>query len=74
MDKTFYADNRIRLYEQLTPGSLLGSIGLSMAGVLCLAPILCQWMGYVIVPVFTSLKLNPGMFGSILALAITGKK
>lgn len=51
---------------------LLGPIGLSMAGILCLAPILSQWMGNVIVPVFTALKLDPGMFGSILAIDMGG--
>lgn len=51
---------------------LLGPIGLSMAGILCLAPILSQWIGYVIVPVFTALKLDPGMFGSILAIDMGG--
>ena len=51
---------------------LLGPIGLSMAGIVCLAPLLSEWLGYIIVPVFTALKLDPGMFGSVLAIDMGG--
>lgn len=51
---------------------LLGSIALSMAGIICLAPLLSEALGSVIVPLFTALKLDPGMFGSILAIDMGG--
>ena len=51
---------------------LLGSIALSMAGIICLAPVLSPWLGKIIVPVFGLLRLDPGMFGSILAIDMGG--
>ena len=51
---------------------LLGSIALSMAGIICLAPVLSHWLGKIIVPLFGLLRLDPGMFGSILAIDMGG--
>ena len=51
---------------------LLGSIALSMAGIICLAPVLSQWLGYIVIPLFGALRLDPGMFGSILAIDMGG--
>lgn len=51
---------------------LLGSIALSMAGIICLAPVLSHWLGKIIVPFFALLKLDPGMFGSVLAIDMGG--
>lgn len=51
---------------------LIGPIGLSMAGIICLAPVLSNLLGHVIVPLFTALGLDPGMFGSILAIDMGG--
>lgn len=51
---------------------LLGSIGLSMAGVICLAPLLSEGLGMVVVPLFRFLGFDPGMFGSILAIDMGG--
>ena len=51
---------------------LLGSIALSMAGIICLAPVVSHWLGRIIVPVFSLLGLDPGMFGSILAIDMGG--
>lgn len=51
---------------------LLGSIALSMAGIICLAPVLSHWLGRIIVPLFGSLGFDPGMFGSILAIDMGG--
>lgn len=51
---------------------LLGSIALSMAGIICLAPVLSHWLGKIIVPTFGVLGLDPGMFGSILAIDMGG--
>lgn len=51
---------------------LLGSIALSMAGIICLAPVLSHWLGKIIVPLFGLMRLDPGMFGSILAIDMGG--
>ena len=51
---------------------LLGAIALSMAGIICLAPVLSALLGSVVVPLFTLLGLDPGMFGSILAIDMGG--
>lgn len=51
---------------------LLGPIGLSMAGILCLANLLSEGLGLVVVPVFSALGLDPGIFGSILAIDMGG--
>ena len=51
---------------------LLGPIALSMAGILCLAPLLSSLLGAVVVPLFRALRLDPGMFGSILAIDMGG--
>ncbi len=51
---------------------LLGPIGLAMAGIICLAPVLSGLLGRLVVPLFTALGLDPGMFGSILAIDMGG--
>lgn len=51
---------------------LLGSIALSMAGIICLAPVLSRGLEKGIVPVCRMLKLDPGMFGSLLAIDMGG--
>lgn len=51
---------------------LLGSIGLSMAGILCLSPLLSEGLGTLVVPLFRGLGFDPGMFGSILAIDMGG--
>lgn len=51
---------------------LLGPIALSMAGILCLSPLLSSLLGTVVVPLFRVLRFDPGMFGSILAIDMGG--
>ncbi len=51
---------------------LLGPIGLSMAGIICLAPALSQGLGHIVVPLFSALGLDPGVFGSMLAIDMGG--
>ena len=51
---------------------LLGPIGLSMAGIICLVPVISGVLGKVIVPLFSALRLDPGMFGGILAIDMGG--
>lgn len=51
---------------------LLGNIGLSMAGIICLAPILSEALGTVVVPLCGKLGLDPGIFGSVLSIDMGG--
>lgn len=51
---------------------LLGSMALSMAGMICLTPVLAQWLGYVIVPLYRLIGVDPAMFGSMLAIDMGG--
>lgn len=51
---------------------LLGAIGLSMAGIICLAPLLSAGLGKVVVPLFRIFGFDPGMFGSVLAIDMGG--
>lgn len=51
---------------------LLGSMGLSMAGMICLAPVLAGWLGGVIVPLYRLIGVDPAMFGSVLAIDMGG--
>lgn len=52
--------------------ALLGSMALSMAGMICLAPVLARWLGLAIVPLYRLMKVDPAMFGSILAVDMGG--
>jgi ethanolamine transporter len=51
---------------------LLGSMGLSMAGMICLAPVLAQWLGGVIVPLYKLIGVDPAMFGGLLCMDMGG--
>lgn len=51
---------------------LLGPIALSMAGIICLTPVLSNLLGFTVAPLFTALGMDPGMFGSILAIDMGG--
>lgn len=51
---------------------LLGSMALSMAGMICMAPVLANWLGRVIVPLYQAIGVDPAMFGSILAIDMGG--
>lgn len=50
----------------------LGSTALSMAGMICLAPVLADILGKVIVPLYRMIGVDPGMFGSLLAIDMGG--
>lgn len=50
----------------------LGSTALSMAGMICLAPVLADALGKIIVPFYRMLGVDPGMFGSLLAIDMGG--
>lgn len=51
---------------------LLGSIGLSMAGIICLAPLLSSAMGSVVTPICSKLGMDPGIFGGVLSIDMGG--
>lgn len=51
---------------------LLGSMALSMAGMICMAPVLADWLGRVVVPLYRLIGVDPAMFGSILAVDMGG--
>lgn len=51
---------------------LLGSMALSMAGMICLTPVLAQWLGQAIVPLYRLIGVDPAMFGSLLAIDMGG--
>lgn len=51
---------------------LLGSMALSMAGMICLAPVLADALGQIIVPFYQAIGVDPAMFGGILAIDMGG--
>ena len=51
---------------------LLGPMALSMAGMICLAPVLADVLGRVIIPFYQAIGTDPAMFGSILAIDMGG--
>ena len=66
--------NRLGLGEKFEEGILaMGSLGLAMLGIICLAPLLASLLKPVVVPVFQLLGADPAMFaGSILACDMGG--
>lgn len=51
---------------------LLGSTALSMAGMICLAPVLADILGKAVIPFYRMIGVDPGMFGSLLAIDMGG--
>lgn len=51
---------------------LLGSTALSMAGIICLAPVLADVLGKAVIPIYRMIGVDPGMFGSLLAIDMGG--
>ncbi len=65
--------NRLGLGEQFEKGFLLlGPTALSMAGMICLAPVLADVLGAAVVPLYRALGVDPAMFGSVLAIDMGG--
>lgn len=50
----------------------LGPTALSMAGMICLAPVLAKTLGRLIIPAFGLLGVDPAMFGGLLAIDMGG--
>ena len=51
---------------------LLGPIALSMAGMICLAPVLADVLGRAVIPFYRAIGVDPAMFGSLLAIDMGG--
>lgn len=51
---------------------LLGSIALSMAGIICLAPLLSRGVELLFSPLCTAIGMDPGIFGGLLAIDMGG--
>lgn len=65
--------NRFGFGEKFEKGfQMLGSLGLSMAGVICLAPALGQVVGLLVGPLCEALKMDPSIFGSLLSIDMGG--
>ena len=65
--------NRFGYGEKFENGfKMLGPVGLSMAGIICLAPVLSALLGTVVRPLFTAMGLDAGILGSILAIDMGG--
>lgn len=65
--------NRFGLGQKFDDGFLLmGSMALSMTGIICLAPMLSSWLGTVIRPAFSAVGIDPSMFGCVLAIDMGG--
>lgn len=50
----------------------LGPTALSMAGMICLAPVLSDVLGKAVIPFYRMIGADPGMFGSLLAIDMGG--
>ena len=71
LDRIF--GNRLGLGDKFEEGfRLLGNIALCQAGMICIAPLLARLLSFAVVPLFHLLQVDPGMFGSILAIDMGG--
>ena len=65
--------NKLGYGEKFENGfRMLGPVALAMAGIICLSPVLSAVLGTVITPVCNLLNMDPGIFGSILAIDMGG--
>lgn len=59
--------------EKFEEGFLfLGPTALSMAGMICLSPVLADVLGRAVIPVYQKIGVDPAMFGSVLAIDMGG--
>jgi len=59
--------NKLGLGEKFEEGfNSMGPLALGMVGIVCLAPVISQYLGPVIIPGLTALGADPAMLGSIL--------
>ena len=60
--------NRFGLGEKFDEGfNAMGSLALGMVGMVCLAPVIADVLGQIIIPVFEAVGADPALFGAILA-------
>lgn len=65
--------NRFGYGEKFENGfQMLGPVALAMAGIICLAPVLSAALGVLVSPLCDLLRIDPGIFGSILAIDMGG--
>lgn len=65
--------NRFGFGEKFENGfRMLGPVGLSMAGIICLAPLLSTGLGGLIRPLCSAIGIDPSILGSILAIDMGG--
>ena len=65
--------NRLGYGEKFENGfRMLGPVALAMAGIICLAPVLSAILGVFVSPLCRLLNMDPGIFGSILAIDMGG--
>ncbi len=65
--------NRLGLGKKFEEGFLLlGPTALSMAGILCLVPLIARFLGSVIAPLCNQLGIDPSIFAGLLAIDMGG--
>ena len=65
--------NRLGLGERFEEGfRLLGPTALSMAGILCLSPLLVRGLSLTLAPIWQVLGLDPGMLGGFIPIDMGG--
>ena len=65
--------NRFGLGERFEEAfRLIGPIGLTMAGILCQAPVLSELLGRWVAPAVSAIGLDPGILGGVLAIDMGG--
>ena len=65
LDRIF--GNKLGLGEKFEEGfNSMGPLALGMVGIVCLAPVISQYLGPVIIPGLTAIGADPSIFGSIL--------
>ena len=65
--------NKFGLGEKFEEGfRLVGSLALSICGIICLAPVLADLLSGIVTPLFTAIGVDPGMFGSVLSIDMGG--
>jgi len=65
--------NKLGYGEKFENGfRMLGPVALAMAGIICLAPVLSAVLGVAVAPLCDLLRMDPGIFGSILAIDMGG--
>ena len=67
------AGNKFGLGRRFEDGfQLLGPTALSMAGLICITPLLSLGLEHTVVPLYRILHLDPGMLGGVLAIDMGG--